>query len=137
VNPLTASSIDSAAGRIHRECGRTHFACPFPILRFLTRRFFCDNADCGQKIFAEQLPSLAARRARATPRFDRTLVEIGLECGGEPGRRLASRMGITTSGDTILRRLRTMPRAGFIESAEVPQIRPPMGALIGVQNRPL
>jgi transposase len=80
------------------------------ILHFLTRRFFCDNADCGQRIFAEQLPALAAPRARATPRFDRALVQIGLECGGEPGQRLARKMGILTSGDTILRRLRSMPR---------------------------
>jgi transposase len=80
------------------------------VLRFQTRRFFCDNADCGRRIFAEQLPELAAPRARVTPRFDRALMHIGLECGGEPGQRLASRMGITTSGDTILRRLRTLPR---------------------------
>lgn len=35
--------------------------------------------------------------------------KIGLECGGEPGRRLCGKLGITTSGDTILRRLRAMP----------------------------
>jgi len=80
------------------------------ILRFSTRRFFCDNADCRRRIFAEELPELARRRARATPRLDRALVRVGLECGGEPGRRLCGKLGITTSGDTILRRLRAMPR---------------------------
>jgi hypothetical protein len=59
-------------------------------------------------IFAEQLPDLARRRARRTPRLDATLVQIGLECGGEPGRRLCGEVGIVTSGDTILRRLRAM-----------------------------
>ncbi len=34
---------------------------------------------------------------------------IGLECGGEPGRRLGRRLGFHTSGDTILRRLRRIP----------------------------
>ena len=38
-------------------------------------------------------------------------MRVGLECAGEPGRRLCKDLGITTSGDTILRRLRAMPRA--------------------------
>jgi len=38
------------------------------------------------------------------------MVRVGLECGGEPGQRLCGKLGITTSGDTILRRLRAMPR---------------------------
>lgn len=81
------------------------------ILRFWTRRFFCDNIDCRRRIFAEQLPALARPRARGTPRLDQSLVRIGLECGGEPGRRLCGDLGITASGDTILRRLRATPQA--------------------------
>src|SRR5690606_37847741 len=61
--------------------------------------------------FAEQLPALARRRARGTPRLDETLVHVGLECGGEPDRRLCGKLGIDTSGDTILRRLRAFPLA--------------------------
>ena len=80
------------------------------ILRFSTRRFFCDNADCKRRIFAEELPGLARPRARRTLRLDEALVQIGLECGGEPGRRLCGQLGMVTSGDTILRQLRTMPR---------------------------
>jgi transposase len=82
------------------------------ILRFMARRFFCDNSDCGQSIFAEQLPALAAPRGRQTRRLNATLVDAGMECGGEPGQRLCSKMGIVISGDTILRRLRAMPPAG-------------------------
>jgi transposase len=80
-------------------------------LRLWTRRFYCDNADCRRRIFAEQLPELARRRARGTPRLEQTLVQVGLECGGEPGRRLCGQLGIDTSGDTILRRLRAAPPA--------------------------
>jgi len=80
-------------------------------LRLLTRRFFCDRADCRRRIFAEELPDLARRRARGTPRLDETLVQVGLECGGEPGQRLCDELGIDTSGDTILRRLRAAPPA--------------------------
>jgi transposase len=76
------------------------------VLRFSTRRFFCDNTECRRRIFAEELPDLAHRRARGTPRLDQSLVKIGLECGGEPGQRLCGELGIQTSGDTLLRRLR-------------------------------
>lgn len=72
------------------------------------RRFFCDNHDCIRTVFAEQIPELANRHAQSTPRFNRTLVHIGLESGGEPGARLSRKMGIPTSGATILRRLRSL-----------------------------
>ncbi len=75
-------------------------------IRFRTRKLFCDNADCTRCVFAERLPDLVPPKRRSTPRLDRTLVRIGLECGGEPGSRLATHLGIPASGDTILRRLR-------------------------------
>ena len=76
------------------------------VFQFSTRRFFCDNAECRRRIFAEELPDLVQRHARRTPRLDQSLVKIGLECGGEPGMRLCGELGIQTSGDTLLRRLR-------------------------------
>ena len=42
-----------------------------------------------------------------TKRLDQALATIGIECGGEPDRLLSSDLGIQTSGDTILRRVRT------------------------------
>jgi len=71
------------------------------------RRFFCDQPDCCRTLFAEQIDDLARTRAQATPRFNQTLVRIGMEAGGEPGTRLSIKLGIVTSGDTILRRLRS------------------------------
>jgi len=38
------------------------------VLKVSTRRFFCDQPDCPRRIFAEALPDLARRHARATPR---------------------------------------------------------------------
>jgi transposase len=95
------------------------------VLRFSTRRFFCDVADCPRRIFAETLPDLAHRHARATPRLDDVLVKVGMECGGEPGRRLCGQLGIGTSGDTILRRLRSAPPATANADA---------GSIIGVDD---
>lgn len=77
-------------------------------IRFIARRFFCDRAGCGRKLFAEQIDELVERRGRATRRFDAQLVHLGLEAGGAPGARLARKQGTITSGSTILRRLRAM-----------------------------
>lgn len=79
------------------------------MLRWQVRRFFCDDDQCKQGIFAERLEPLAPRRGRTTRRLDQALGVIGVECGGEPGRRLSAELGIHTSGDTILRRVRAVP----------------------------
>lgn len=82
------------------------------VIQWQARRFFCDNPDCQRRIFAEQLPGLVARHGRNTVKMNQALVAIGLECGGEPGRRLTANLGITTSGDTLLRRVRATSPPG-------------------------
>jgi transposase len=81
------------------------------MLRLEVRRFFCDNAECQQKVFAEQFPELVRKRARTTIDHEKSLVRIGLICGGEQGARIAESIGLPTSGATILRRLRKVPPA--------------------------
>jgi transposase len=99
--------------RVHSRYPRTINDLPWRgtpvVIHWRARKFFCDNPDCHRRIFAEQLPGLAASQGRNTAQLDETLIDIGLECGGEPGRRLAAELGISTSGDTILRRLRSIP----------------------------
>jgi transposase len=73
------------------------------------RRFFCANADCRRRIFAERLPSVAAVHARTTVRLDKAHCHIGLALGGEAGSRLAARLAMPTSADTLLRRIRRAP----------------------------
>jgi transposase len=96
--------------RVHSKYLRTIGDLPWRntpvVIHWRARKFFCDNPDCRRRVFAEQLPGLVARRGRNSAQLEKTLVDIGLECGGEPGRRLAAELGISTSGDTILRRLR-------------------------------
>lgn len=98
------------SSRVHSRYERTVRALPWrgtPVkIRFLARRFFCDNPVCDRLIFSEQLEELVVRRGQSTPRFNRKLLDIGLEAGGEPGARLSIKLGIPTSGPTILRRLR-------------------------------
>jgi len=73
------------------------------------RRFFCDAPACPKRTFAERLPDLAPLRARRTPRLTRSLRDIGFANGGEAGARLAVRLRMRTSGDTLLRILRATP----------------------------
>ena len=75
-------------------------------LRLHTRRFFCSSPICSRRIFTERLPNTVARSARRTTRLNQALQSVGLALGGEAGARLAVRLGMPVSGDTLLRRIR-------------------------------
>jgi transposase len=74
-------------------------------IRLKVRRFFCAGAECPRRIFAERVP-FARVLARTTRRLSDVHAEIGFFLGGEAGARLASRLSMTTSPDTLLRRIR-------------------------------
>jgi transposase len=75
-------------------------------LELQTRRFFCANTLCTQQIFCERLPSVVARYTRRTARLNEALTFIGFLIGGEAGARIARELGMTTSPDTLIRRIR-------------------------------
>jgi len=75
-------------------------------LELHTRRFRCTNDLCPQSIFCERLPAVVARYARKTSRLTDALQLIGFAIGGEAGARAACQLGMTTSPDTLLRRIR-------------------------------
>lgn len=75
-------------------------------LELHTRKFFCQNADCPQKVFCERLPPVAERYARQTCRLNEALTLIGLALGGEAGARTAVKLGLSVSPDTLLSRIR-------------------------------
>ena len=75
-------------------------------LRFCARRFRCRNGDCERKIFAECLPDVAVARARESSRLSETVGLVGYALGGLPGARLLRSLGIASSGDTVLRRVK-------------------------------
>ena len=74
-----------------------------------TRKFFCDALACPRCIFTERLPGVAAAYARKTVRLNEALTGIAFACGGEGGSRLTGRLGMPTSPDTLLRRIRGAP----------------------------
>jgi len=99
-------------------------------LTFWMRRLHCANGACSRRIFTERLPDVAAPHARRTVRLGDIQGHLGAALGGEPGARLAKRLGMTVSGDTLLRLVRHQapatstiaPRVlGVDDWAELPQ----------------
>lgn len=72
----------------------------------MVRRFCCLNDACPQKTFVEQFPGWLSAYARHTKRLNTLIRQIGLEVGGEAGRRILHYFKVPVSGDTIIRRVR-------------------------------
>ena len=75
------------------------------LLRVQARRFRCLDPLCPRQTFAERLPGVAAA-ARRTERLGSLHGCLGLALGGEAGARLAARLAIGISPDTLLRAVR-------------------------------
>jgi transposase len=78
-------------------------------LELQVRRFRCSAPGCPRRVFAEHLPDVALPRVRRTARLAEAQRRIALSAGGEAGARLASRLAMPVSGDTLLRLIRTAP----------------------------
>jgi transposase len=75
------------------------------------RRFFCDNPACTRRTFAERLPEVVPFRAQRTCRLTRTLHAVANALGGMAGSRLAHKLRMGVSHDTLLRLIRQNPSA--------------------------
>ena len=102
-----------SSDRVHSQYVRRLADLPWQGLRvevqWRCRRFFCINPYCRQQIFSERLPEVAEPHARKTNRLTIVMRAIALACGGEEGARLADRLGIRTSSDTMVREIRRSP----------------------------
>ena len=78
-------------------------------LELQTRKFFCDNDKCRQRIFCERLPEVVAPYGRQTIRFNKSLTAVGFALGGRAGDRLASDLHIPSDARTLLRRIYNEP----------------------------
>jgi transposase len=67
------------------------------------RRFRCLNPQCPRQTFVERLNDIAAVAARRTMRLGQLQCDLALALGGEAGARLADRLALSTSPDTLLR----------------------------------
>jgi transposase len=78
-------------------------------LALTARKFFCSNPLCERKVFTERLPTLALPWARMTIRHCQQITSIGLATCGKGGVRLAARLGICSTRQSILRRIMDLP----------------------------
>jgi transposase len=96
--------------RVHSHYNRTLADLPWQgravRIQVRARRFHCVRVGCPRRIFTERLPQVAAPWARRTARLGSLQRHIGFALGGEPGSRLAARLSMPLSGDTLLRLIR-------------------------------
>ena len=87
--------------------------CPAQVAKFNFTSSFANSAavilDLERKVFAERLPDFVEPWARTTIRFCQQITSIGLATCGKGGARLAARLGIRTTRQTILRRIMDLP----------------------------
>jgi len=128
-----------ASYSLHSRYSRTLQDLPWQgstvVLRLDVRRFRCRTHDCPRATFAEAVPVVSPKYGRQTSRLSETVRFIGYVLGGEAGARLSGRLGMTTSPDTVLRRLKAGPSvevrgARALANASLPpafEIRPDCG----------
>jgi transposase len=108
--------------RIHSHYIRTVADLPWQgrrvALRVTVRRFRCRATGCERTVFCERLPAVLLPHARTTDRMTAAHRAIGFALGGEAGSRLAERLAVPTSPDTLLRRV----RSAALPSAPVPRV---------------
>ena len=80
------------------------------------RRFRCATHGCPRTTFAERFPTLTHAYARRTLRQAEALTEIAFAQGGKAGAKLAKRLAMPTSRDSLLRLMR---------SSEIPKRKTP------------
>ncbi|MER7049237.1 ISL3 family transposase [Streptomyces jumonjinensis] len=97
----------TSSGRVHSRYARTladiSVAGRAVGIELRVRRFFCDDAACGKRTFAEQADGLTVRYGRRTPAAQWLLERVALALGGQAGGRLTAHMAVPTSGSTLLR----------------------------------
>jgi transposase len=107
--------------RVHSQYQRTLRDLPShgrPVtLHVQVRRFRCLNPACLRQTFAAPLPDAAGRRARRTERLGDLQRHLGLALGGEAGMRLAERLAMPISADTLLRLARKASNDNELPSA--------------------
>lgn len=79
------------------------------VIELTVRRFFCRDATCPKKTFAEQIPGLTYRYGRDTLGLRRVHEAVGLALGGRAGSRLTERLAVPLSRDALIRRIRALP----------------------------
>lgn len=99
-----------ASRRVHSRYQRFPRDLPWqgvPVaLKLGVRKFFCGNVACERRIFCERLEQVITPFARQTLWLVSTSRVLACSLGGEAGARTARSLGIPSSPDTLLHRVR-------------------------------
>jgi len=107
--PLCGDPTDRIHSRFTRILADVPWAGIVVRLQVQVRKFFCDNPVCPRRIFVERFTGMAQPSARRTERQRDALFAIAVALGGEAGARLATKLGMPVSPDTLLRLIRAQP----------------------------
>ncbi len=99
------------ATRVHSRYGRKLLDLPWQgntvRLHLTCKKLRCDNKNCSGRIFAEPIPTVAARYAHKTARLEHVLRQLALTAGGKPAALLTQLLGFATSPAALLRRAKS------------------------------
>ena len=106
-SPVHCPTCGLPSGRLHSHYPRVLRDLPWQgrpaTIRVTARRFRCLNPACARKTFAERLGSVASVSARRTARLGDLQRHVAFALGSEAAARLAKRLAIPISPDTLLR----------------------------------
>ncbi|HEY1390551.1 MAG TPA: transposase family protein [Ktedonobacterales bacterium] len=105
----SCQSCQTLSEHVHSYYTRTLTDAPcigrYVVLKLRVRKFRCANERCVQRIFAERFPDFVRPKGRKTARATEQIHALGLALGGRGAQRLARLLGISVSGQTVLRSL--------------------------------
>lgn len=110
-----------ASSRVHSYYTRRVHDLPVasqPVQMMIrARRFECLNEQCKRQVFCERLERFAQVYSRMSDRLVAAVRAIGFSLNGEGGARLAKKLGIRISGDTITATVRRTPQGEVMAPA--------------------
>lgn len=109
--PLCSEASSSIKGHYRRRLRDVACGGRCVQLVLTVRKFYCRNPLCERKVFTERFPTFVEPWAQMTSRYCEQITSIGLSTCGKGGTRLAARLGIRTTRQTILRRIMALPES--------------------------
>lgn len=86
------------------------------------RKFFCRNAGCIRRIFAEQLIGLADKYSRKTFRLTEALLKLSMITSAEAASKIAATIAYGTSPNTLLRLIKDYEVNSYVDMEKVQHI---------------
>jgi transposase len=79
------------------------------VIELRVRRLLCQDTQCPQRTFRQQVPALAERYARRTQRLTATVGRVAITLAGRAGAAALAGLGVVLSRSTVLRVLMALP----------------------------